>query len=432
MQPDALHLKWRPANFDEMVGQDHIVKTLKNMIINNNIRSVYLMTGLHGCGKTSTARILAKAVNCLHPNPAIRPCGQCEQCLRYPNINLIEIDAATNTGIDEVRELRKLSQILPDNSKYKVYIIDEVHRFSGSAFDGLLKTIEEPPLHCLFILATTDINKVPDTIKSRCVILPFYPIDLGIIQQKLYDITLAENIQCEGGVLEIIASNSGGSLRDALKLLDQLSMGNEKITINYIKSFLGIVDPGIIKGLCQATLAGCSTIVLDIIHDITNSGSLVSEVIKQTINHLRFLLNSYIQNNNNIQHIIQTLINLIESLSNLISTARVNLQWVDFEIALLQGCRNSRLLQDSELININYLTNNWHTDKMIQNLSKFTKYSTQIIDNCIPYSIDGKIIVLKTANVPLAESLNHISKRALIELAIFQTFGYSCEIRIEC
>src|SRR3989339_259178 len=216
----TLYRKYRPKNFDEVIGQAHVVRTLSNAIQNNRLGQAYLFTGPRGTGKTSIARILAKAVNCEKPNNAI----SCEECVACKHINgnqtldIIEIDAASNTGVDNIRELRQTVALPPTLLKYKVYILDEVHMLSTGAFNALLKTVEEPPAHVVFIMATTEQNKVPPTILSRSQCFRFRPISETDIMARLKIVTEAEKMKVEPEALRLIARSAGGALRDALTM----------------------------------------------------------------------------------------------------------------------------------------------------------------------------------------------------------------------
>ena len=227
----ALYRKYRPDNFNDVVGQDVIKKTIINEINNNKLSHAYLFCGPRGTGKTSIAKLIAKLINCENQKDGI-PCGKCSSCENYKNnVDIVEIDAASNNGVEEIRELRSKVNLLPANSKYKVYIIDEVHMLSIGAFNALLKTLEEPPAHVIFILATTEINKIPTTIVSRCQRFDFSKISSSQIYSRLKKIAREEKIDITDKALEEISKLTDGGLRDAIGLLDKvISYTNEEIT----------------------------------------------------------------------------------------------------------------------------------------------------------------------------------------------------------
>ena len=241
----ALYRKYRPSNFDEVVGQKIVVNTLINAIENNKISHAYIFSGPRGTGKTSIAKIFAKTINCEHPINHI-PCNECSNCIDYNNkktVDIIEIDAASNNGVDEIRNLKSSVNLVPNNSKYKVYIIDEVHMLSTSAFNALLKTLEEPPRYVIFILATTELYKVPETIVSRCQNFDFGRITISNIVNRLSYICECESIKIDDEALKVIAIYSNGGMRDAIGLLDQLSSyKNELITVNDVDDICGLVS----------------------------------------------------------------------------------------------------------------------------------------------------------------------------------------------
>src|SRR5512141_1011135 len=222
----ALYRKWRPHLWDQVVGQEHVVTTLRNAVLASRVAHAYLFAGPRGTGKTTTARLLAKAVNCLDPDSANRPCDQCEYCQAVNQgrfLDLIEIDAASNTSVEDVRDLRDKINFSPNQGTYKVYIIDEVHMLSTAAFNALLKTLEEPPAHAIFILATTEVHKIPATVLSRCQRHEFRRIPVNDIIAQLGRLAEGEGIEVAPDALTLIARQSTGSLRDAISLLDQLA-----------------------------------------------------------------------------------------------------------------------------------------------------------------------------------------------------------------
>ena len=239
----ALYRKYRPIDFDSVYGQEEVVTVIHNAIVNNKISHAYLFSGPRGTGKTTIAKIIARLVNCEHLIDS-KPCGKCYNCVNFNNSNdVVEIDAASNNGVDEIRELRDKINLVPSNSKYKVYIIDEVHMLTNQAFNALLKTLEEPPSHVIFILATTEPSKIPLTIASRCQKFRFSKISDDKIVDRLREIAKMENIEVTDDALYEIARISDGGMRDSINLLDQLvSYCNSKITVEDVYAVNGSVS----------------------------------------------------------------------------------------------------------------------------------------------------------------------------------------------
>jgi DNA polymerase-3 subunit gamma/tau len=246
MAYQTLYLKYRSQRFGELVGQDAIAQTLKNAVEQGRVAHAYLFSGVRGTGKTSTARILARAINCLHRQGA-EPDGVCANCVEIASgaaVDLIEIDAASNRGIDEIRDLRERVKYLPAVLKVKVYIIDEAHMLTTEAFNALLKTLEEPPAHVVFVLATTEPHKIPLTVASRCQRFDFRRIETGAIAERLAFIVQQEGVQVDPQSLALLARLARGSMRDGITLLDQLiSQGGEGLTIQRTHELLGLADP---------------------------------------------------------------------------------------------------------------------------------------------------------------------------------------------
>ena len=250
----ALYREWRPKDFSHVVGQNAIIDTLRNQVVNRRIAHAYLFCGSRGTGKTSTAKILAKAINCLDPQNG-DPCGKCENCLRTENeetLDVIEIDAASNNGVDEMRELRETVKYPPQYGNYKVYIIDEVHMLSTSAFNALLKTLEEPPAHVVFILATTEPQKLPETILSRCQRFDFGRIPLSGITGRLKEAAEGSGAKVSDGALMLIARAAEGGMRDALSILDMCLGYSNEVDEKLVRSILGTSDAGFLFGFCGA------------------------------------------------------------------------------------------------------------------------------------------------------------------------------------
>ncbi|MBU5308829.1 DNA polymerase III subunit gamma/tau [Clostridioides mangenotii] len=289
----ALYRTYRPQTFEDMVGQRHIIKTLKNQIKNDNVGHAYLFTGTRGTGKTSTAKIFARAVNCINPNDQ-EPCNKCEVCESILNDNTmdtIEIDAASNNSVDDIRELRESVKYSPTNCKYKVYIIDEVHMLSQGAFNALLKTLEEPPSYVIFILATTEPHKIPATILSRCQRFDFKRVTINEMVKRMKDICTGENMEVEERALNLIASNSQGALRDALSILDQcMSFGEDKITYDDVVELMGTVNIEQLFDLSQYIIDQDIKKSLQSLNEFISWGKDIRNLINDLISHFRNIM----------------------------------------------------------------------------------------------------------------------------------------------
>ncbi|MGQ9466096.1 MAG: DNA polymerase III subunit gamma/tau [Anaerolineae bacterium] len=290
----ALYRKWRPQTFDEVVGQEHVVQTLRNALLSDRVHHAYLFAGPRGTGKTTTARLLAKAVNCLDPEPAHRPCNRCAICRAINEgrlMDLIEIDAASNTSVEDVRELRERVGYRPSEARYKVYIIDEVHMLSTAAFNALLKTLEEPPAHAIFVLATTEPHRIPATVLSRCQRLDFRRVPLADIVARLRHLAQQEGIQAEEDALSLIARHATGSMRDAESLLDQLAAYTDRmVTVEAVRTALGTGDEGAILALTDALAARDVGRGLGIINESADRGTDPRQFARQMAEHLRALM----------------------------------------------------------------------------------------------------------------------------------------------
>lgn len=294
MSYTALYRKWRPTSFEEVRGQDHIVKTLKNQINSGRIGHAYLFCGTRGTGKTSIAKIFARAVNCEHPVDG-SPCGECSMCRQIAegaSLNVVEIDAASNNGVENIRDIREQVQYPPTDGRYRVYIIDEVHMLSIGAFNALLKTLEEPPSYVIFILATTEVHKIPITILSRCQRYDFKRISIDTIAGRLAELTQAEQIDVDDRALRYVARAADGSMRDALSLLDQCVAFHfgEKLTYDNVLEVLGAVDNRVFSKLCQAVLASDTKACIREIEEMIIQGRDLSQLVNDFVWYMRNLL----------------------------------------------------------------------------------------------------------------------------------------------
>jgi DNA polymerase-3 subunit gamma/tau len=293
MSYQVLARKYRPQQFDQVVAQEHVTRTLKNALISGRLSSGYLFTGPRGTGKTTTARILAKALNCIE-GPTPTPCDKCPSCheiISGSSLDVLEIDAASNTGVDDIRTLRENVRYMPTAGKKRIYIIDEVHRLSGSAFDALLKTLEEPPAHVVFIFATTEPFKVPETIRSRTQRYDFHRVSAANLSAHLKEIAKTEKIDIDDEALFMLARKADGSVRDSLSLLDQLSAYTaEQITAQNVTEALGLVDRQFYFRYIDIVAAKDSSGALGIVKELVDSGIEIGEFCTGLVEHLRTLL----------------------------------------------------------------------------------------------------------------------------------------------
>ncbi len=290
---NALYNKWRPHKWEQIVGQQHVVQTLKNAVAGNHVAHAYLFAGPRGTGKTTAARLLAKAVNCLNEDLAAAPCNICAHCQAVNEnrfLDMIEIDAASTNSVDDVRDLREKINFTPNQGKYKVYIIDEVHMLSGSAFNALLKTLEEPPPHAIFILATTEMAKIPATVLSRCQRHEFRRVPVDDIVAHLMNIAKAEKIKAQPDALMLIARQSAGGVRDAISLLDLMASTGREITLELTQTVLGTATSQTVLALVKSILEREPAAGMDAIHAALDSGSDPRQLARQVVDYMRALL----------------------------------------------------------------------------------------------------------------------------------------------
>ena len=368
----ALYRKYRPKTLDEVYGQDTIVKIIKNSIINNQISPAYLFAGPRGTGKTSIAKIFAKIINCDNPKNC-QPCGKCVSCTQKNNSDIIEIDAASNNGVDEIRELRNKVNLLPAYGKYKVYIIDEVHMLTQGAFNALLKTLEEPPAHVIFILATTDPHKVIETILSRCQRLDFKKISPTAIVENLKNIAQKEKIDITDDALYEIANLADGGMRDSVGMLDQARAYTEgKITINDIHDINGTLTEKDLNNLLENIINNKLDEILEKIDIYNDKGKNFVKLIEEFIDFIRNIIlfkeapNYFKEKKQNIE-IYQNIAPKI-TINELFSIIEI-LNKYSFE---MKNNTNSKLLFELSFIKIISEKNNKIVEKSI-NISNFNE-----------------------------------------------------------
>jgi len=289
----VLYREWRPQTWDQVIGQEHVVQTLRNAVRRERLSHAYLFAGPRGTGKTTTARLLAKAANCLAEPAADRPCNRCGPCLAVNQgrfLDLIEIDAASNTSVDDVRDLRERINFAPNEGRFKVYIVDEVHMLSTAAFNALLKTLEEPPPHAIFILATTEVHKIPPTVLSRCQRHEFRRIPVAVITEYLASKIAQEGFKLDREAVDLIARQSTGSLRDAISLLDQLVSMGEQVTLSQAEEVLGTAPTEVVRDLVSALANQAMGKGLTVLNRALDAGVDPRQLARQLVISLRSIL----------------------------------------------------------------------------------------------------------------------------------------------
>ena len=404
----ALYRKYRPKKFENVVSQTTIIQTLENSIKTSHIGHAYLFSGPRGTGKTTAAKIFARAVNCLNYKDDL--CNECKNCIysgQKECMDIIEIDAASNNGVDEIRELRNKVKILPSELKYKVYIIDEVHMLSIGAFNALLKTLEEPPEHVIFILATTDPQKIPNTIISRCQTFQFKKISPNDIKQMLKKIALNERIEIEDEVLTSIASASDGGLRDAIGLLDKLSSYKlGKITYNDFLTMNGQIIENELLEFENSILAYKTDVMLEKIENYYNDGKDLVQILKQLIYHLKDILINYYMKNENLEYSEKEIVELVSLLNEKISDIKKSDDIkVYVEILLLHFINQNKTFEKNISREIISEKNSKIIDTASDGDSKPTKEITPInnSDNNVNYKHLKETMLIRAKNT-LAEA----------------------------
>ncbi len=389
MSHQAIYRKFRPLIFDDVLGQEHVTKTLKNQILTDNIAHAYLFSGIRGTGKTSTAKIFSRAVNCTNNHDG-NPCNECEICksiLDETNMDVIEMDAASNNGVDDIRELRDKVKFLPVRSKYKVYIIDEVHMLSKGAFNALLKTLEEPPEHLLFILATTEPQKIPATILSRCQRFDLKRIKSSIIVENMIKICDEIGVKYEENGLKLIAANSEGAMRDAQSILDRCMSFNEEI-IDYetVINLLGTVNYQVVLKAAEFIINKDIKSTMILVDDILNSGKEISFFLDELIICLRnMLIIKTTNSSDNLMRVSEEEAEELKSLSSKISVDEIVKFIEELSIAQLECKRslNPRVLLETKLIKLLHPINNTDIEALMVRIEDL---ENRIKNNNIIYS----------------------------------------------
>lgn len=410
MKYQALYRKYRPKTFDDVYGQQIVVQTLKNVIKNNKLTHAYLFVGPRGTGKTSIAKIFAKTINCLHPEDGLS-CEKCDICISNnsnENVDIIEMDAASNNGVDEIREIRNHITLLPTVSKYKIYIIDEVHMLTTGAFNALLKTLEEPPEHIIFILATTEPHKIPLTIMSRCQSFEFKPIPVATIKERLKYICAQENINIDDKSLNLIAEESNGGLRDAVSMLDQLNAyADGNIKYEDVLLLNGRINDDEIEKFMTEIVNDDLNSVFTKIESWQEEGKNFIYICEDFIRFLRNeLIKFKLENNSNIVNLIGEnktieVIMILNKISN------------DMKIS-----KDKKVLFDVTIINITNILKSKQTFENNTYKSKNIK-----IENKTPEKVEIKEEKPQTVEVPIKETKNYTLYDELMNIRLNNTLG---------
>ena len=410
MKYQALYRKYRPKTFDDVYGQQIVVQTLKNVIKNNKLTHAYLFVGPRGTGKTSIAKIFAKTINCLHPEDGLS-CEKCDICISNnsnENVDIIEMDAASNNGVDEIREIRNHITLLPTVSKYKIYIIDEVHMLTTGAFNALLKTLEEPPEHIIFILATTEPHKIPLTIMSRCQSFEFKPIPIATIKERLKYICAQENINIDDKSLNLIAEESNGGLRDAVSMLDQLNAyADGNIKYEDVLLLNGRINDDEIEKFMTEMVNDDLNSVFTKIESWQEEGKNFIYICEDFIRFLRNeLIKFKLENNSNIVNLIgeNKIIEVIMILNKISNDMKIS--------------KDKKVLFDVTIINI---TNILKSKQMFEN-DTYTSKNIKI-ENKTPEKVEIKEEKPQTMEVPIKETKDYTLYDELMSIRLNNTLG---------
>lgn len=420
MNYKVLYRKYRPDKFENIIGQDYSIQMLKNSIIHNKISHAYLFTGPRGTGKTSTAKVFAKTINCLNPING-EACGKCAACLAFSTSpDIIEIDAASNNGVDDIRELINNVKIAPSEGKYKIYIIDEVHMMTTSAFNALLLTLEEPPAHAVFIMATTNVENVPITILSRCQRFNFQKISLENLKKQISKICDLEKIKITEEAIEEIAYLSEGGLRDALSLLDQLSSNEEEITTEKILENYGSISSKFVKDLLKELSEGDVSSVIEKIQELENTSSDYKIFIKKVVQELAHIAVLIKVNNYQGLFSFQQVKKLIFELNDVLNKININVNPYELiEIILLnvisteenekEVVRESKIIKTNSISNAEKLANKDNENVILE--KKEDKITEEVIGN---NDNNGSTYINKLKKIRVNNCFTDAKKESLI------------------
>jgi DNA polymerase-3 subunit gamma/tau len=472
----AFYRKWRPSRWEEVVAQEHVVITLRNAVLSERVVHAYLFAGPRGTGKTTVARLLAKAVNCLDEKLENRPCDECENCeslKRGTFLDLIEIDAASNTSVEDVRDLREKINFSPNRGRFKVYIIDEVHMLSTAAFNALLKTLEEPPPHAIFILATTEVHKIPATVLSRCQQHEFRRIPVQDIVESLKEMAERESLQVEEEALNLVARQATGALRDAISLLDQLAGSGDGITLELAQKVLGTATNRAVLEVVDALQSRDTAKGLEKIGQTLDAGSDPRQFSRQIVNYLRNILLVCMGNADQVDATteertqmaahaqtfnVPDLLQIVKVFNKVATEARYSWQpSLPLELAFLEALQNLRQVENTAVSTVpqsvpestppavepkaplasieanppskpsNALTENW---EKINDVVKQKNSNLQgLLNSCTSFELKGNILYLGFMSDLLKEKMDKPENLEILCQAIKQVMDKDVQVK---